>query len=185
MTSNVPPPNPGDARDLHQLLEAVLEALDIPAPATVGDTDAHHALLADRAMDAVVALQTVLKAPGDCAGWSADYLRARLAEKPPTGYQHWQDLVEETQAAARAAQASVDRAFPHVAAFLADEKPAPTHDRCARCKWTFDPNDTAFDGRARYRETPYCRSCVDRCHDGGAEHVCVVCDPARYGGEPQ
>ncbi|WP_327724415.1 hypothetical protein [Streptomyces europaeiscabiei] len=77
-----------DAHDLHQLLGAVLEALDIPAPATVGDTDAHRALLADRAMDAVVALQCVLQR-GDCAGWSADYLRARLAEKPATGYRHW------------------------------------------------------------------------------------------------
>ncbi|MDW8807735.1 hypothetical protein P1P68_23850 [Streptomyces scabiei] len=151
----------GTPAELRQLLQAVLEALDIPAPATVGDTDAHHALLADRAMDAVVALQTVLKAPYDCAGWSADYLRARLAEKPPTGYRHWQDRVEETESAERA------------------------KNQCARCHRPFDSADTAFDGRARYRETPHCRRCVDNCREGSAEHVCVICDPKRYGGEPR
>lgn len=126
--SNVPP---GGSRELRDLLAAVLEAIDIPAPATVGDTAAHHALLADRALDAVVALQCVLRARGDCAGWSADYLRARLAEKPPTTYRHWGEArtepsqptsAEETEAAERAAQASVDRAFPTVARFLADER---------------------------------------------------------------
>ena len=70
---------------VRDLLAAVLEAIDLPHPATVGDTDAHHALLADRAMDAVVALQCVLHR-SDCAEWSADYLRGRLAEKPVTGY---------------------------------------------------------------------------------------------------
>jgi hypothetical protein len=84
LTSNLSEP-------VRDLLAAVLEALDIPAPATVGDTDAHHALLADRAMDAVVALQCVLQARGDCAEWSADYLRTQLAAKPPTTYWHWQD----------------------------------------------------------------------------------------------
>ena len=92
-----PTTNTGDARDLRQLLEAVLEALNIPAPDTIGDTDAHHALLADRAMDAVIALQCVLQARGDCAGWSADYLRTQLAAKPPTTYRHWQDRAGETE----------------------------------------------------------------------------------------
>ncbi|MFE7837471.1 hypothetical protein ACFU53_15960 [Streptomyces sp. NPDC057474] len=106
--SEQPTPALDEARDLRQLLAAVLEALDIPAPATVGDTDAHHTLLADRAMDAVVALQCVLQR-GDCAGWSADYLRARLAEKPATGYRHWGDVErpDEDQATEKAARASV------------------------------------------------------------------------------
>ncbi|MDX3519287.1 hypothetical protein [Streptomyces scabiei] len=70
------------------LLAVVLEALDIPSPATVGDAKVHGEILASRAMDAVIALRGVL-ADGDDPGWSADYLRARLAEKPATGYRTW------------------------------------------------------------------------------------------------
>ncbi|MFI2431967.1 hypothetical protein [Streptomyces sp. NPDC018693] len=55
--------------------------------------------------------------------------------------------------------------------------------RCRRCRADFDPADTAFDGRARHRDTPWCRRCVDNCHEGGTEHVCVICEPQRYGGE--
>lgn len=36
---------------------------------------------------------------------------------------------------------------------------------------------------AAEQDTPWCHSCVDNCHDGSAEHVCVICDPQRYGGE--
>ncbi|MFJ1667336.1 hypothetical protein ACIOK4_13300 [Streptomyces bottropensis] len=54
-------------------------------------------------------------------------------------------------------------------------------NRCARCRNPFNQDDPAFDGRARHRDTPYCGGCVDACHDGGTEHVCVICDPARYG----
>lgn len=72
------------------LLAVVLEALDIPSPATVGDTAAHRELLASRALDAVIALRGVLD-NGDDPGWSADYLRARLAEKPATGYRAWSE----------------------------------------------------------------------------------------------
>ncbi|MDX3689928.1 hypothetical protein PV726_06170 [Streptomyces europaeiscabiei] len=70
------------------LLRAVLDALDIPAPATVGDGQVHDRILLDRVMDAVAALRGVLR-NGDDPGWSADYLRARLAEKPATGYRTW------------------------------------------------------------------------------------------------
>ncbi|MGW4728906.1 hypothetical protein ACWEQC_06945 [Streptomyces shenzhenensis] len=58
-------------------------------------------------------------------------------------------------------------------------------NRCRKCRTPFDPTDTRFDGRARHNETPWCRACVDNCHDGGAEHVCVICDPQRYGGDPR
>lgn len=67
------------------LLAAVLDAIAIPYPATVGDGEVHDRILLDRVMDAKVALEGVLQR-GDDPGWSADYLRARLAEKPPTGY---------------------------------------------------------------------------------------------------
>ncbi|MFM9594013.1 hypothetical protein ACKI1O_32075 [Streptomyces scabiei] len=61
----------------------------------------------------------------------------------------------------------------------ADER---AKNRCQRCRKPFDPADTSFDGRARYRETPHCRACVGNCHEGSAEHVCVICEPKRYGG---
>lgn len=67
------------------LLAAVLEALTIPHPATIGDREAYSRILADRAMHASIALENVLHRDDD-PGWSADYLRARLAEHPPTGY---------------------------------------------------------------------------------------------------
>ena len=71
-----------------ELLAAVLEALDIPSPATVGDGEVHDRILLDRVMHAKVALEGVLQR-GDEPGWSADYLRSRLAEKPATGYRVW------------------------------------------------------------------------------------------------
>jgi hypothetical protein len=61
----------------------------------------------------------------------------------------------------------------------ADER---VKNRCRRCHKPFDPADTTFDGRARHNDSPWCRSCVDNSHDGGTEHVCVICDPKRYGG---
>lgn len=53
---------------------------------------------------------------------------------------------------------------------------------CARCGRPFDPADPRFDGRAQHRDTPWCRQCIDNCHEGSPEHVCVICDPSRYGG---
>ncbi|MFF7880983.1 hypothetical protein ACH40F_08105 [Streptomyces sp. NPDC020794] len=57
------------------------------------------------------------------------------------------------------------------------EQPAVAEsETCGKCKRPFDPADTAFDGRARYHLTPYCRGCVDRCHDNEiADHRCVIC----------
>lgn len=81
---------------VRDLLAAVLEALDIPSPATGGDVETHDRILKDRVMDAVLALRGVLRNSDD-AGWSADYLRARLAEQPPTGYRHWQDRAEQPE----------------------------------------------------------------------------------------
>ncbi|MFD0504983.1 hypothetical protein ACFQ0G_22875 [Streptomyces chiangmaiensis] len=73
------------ARELSYLLAAVLEAIAIPHPATVGDSEVHDRILLDRVMDARIALEGVLQ-QGDDPGWAADYLRARLAENPATGY---------------------------------------------------------------------------------------------------
>lgn len=114
----------GEARELRVLLEAVLEAVAIPYPATVGDSEVHDRILSDRVMDARVALEGVLHR-GDEPGWSAEYLRARLAENPATGYRaaggaeqlHDSQADEDDQERARR---SVDHAFPVVAAFLAE-----------------------------------------------------------------
>ncbi|MFE4692913.1 hypothetical protein ACFRH6_23035 [Streptomyces sp. NPDC056749] len=68
--------------EVRGLLAAVLEALAIPYPATVGGGEVYDRLLAERAMHATTTLRGVLD-HGDDPGWTADYLRARLAEHPP------------------------------------------------------------------------------------------------------
>ncbi|MGV9282156.1 hypothetical protein [Streptomyces sp. NPDC003730] len=54
-----------------------------------------------------------------------------------------------------------------------------TAEACGKCEQPFDPADTRHDGRAQHAGTPYCRGCVDRCHEStDAFHVCVICrDP--------
>lgn len=100
------------------------------------------------------------------ADWVRATLKGALAEDPAgigwnTDFLRGRIAAEETDAAER------------------------ERNRCRRCRRPFDPADTRFDGRARHRDTAYCRACVDNCHEGGAEHVCVICDPARYGGGSQ
>ncbi|MEU2339939.1 hypothetical protein ABZ608_41510 [Streptomyces sp. NPDC013172] len=56
---------------------------------------------------------------------------------------------------------------------------------CRRCHTPFDPSDPRFDGHARYKDTTWCQACIDNCHEGSAEHVCLICEPSRYGGEQQ
>ncbi|MEU7431056.1 hypothetical protein AB0B07_09390 [Streptomyces sioyaensis] len=52
-------------------------------------------------------------------------------------------------------------------------------ETCGRCRRPFDPTDTRFDGRARYRDTPFCGGCIDRCHEStDAGHRCPVCTDA-------
>ena len=47
---------------------------------------------------------------------------------------------------------------------------------CGKCHQAFDPADMRFDGAAEDRGTPgYCRSCVDRCHEGDSDHRCPIC----------
>ncbi|MFF9036399.1 hypothetical protein ACF090_13115 [Streptomyces sp. NPDC014892] len=96
--------NLGDARDLRNLLEAVLEAVTLPT----GTPDYERRIL-DRAVWVRATLKGALAEDPADIGWDTDFLRGKLR-------------AEETEAAARAAQASVDRAFPIVAAFLADDR---------------------------------------------------------------
>ncbi|MGV9803905.1 hypothetical protein ACWDTP_38300 [Mycobacterium sp. NPDC003449] len=77
-------PIPEPAADL---LRAVLDALDIPYPATVGDAERRDKILADRAMHTVIALRDVLDhQPHTNVEWSTAYLRRKVAQHPPTGY---------------------------------------------------------------------------------------------------
>lgn len=71
------------------LLNAVLEAIDIPNPATVGDSEQHDAVLNERAMHARIALQSVIEDRTPGIEWTTSYLREQLEECPPTGYRAW------------------------------------------------------------------------------------------------
>jgi hypothetical protein len=63
-------------------------------------------------------------------------------------------------------------------------QPTQTAEACANCRWTFNPDDTRFNGHARHRDTPFCRCCVDRCHDSEiADHQCAVCRTPAKGGD--
>lgn len=166
--SNVPPTPAEEARDLRQLLEAVLEAVTLPH-----DGLEHARRMETRADWVRATLKGALAEDPVNIGWSADYLRGKLR-------------AEEAEAANRAARASVNRAFPAVAAFLSTEHAKPVaqadaDNRCGRCRWTFDPHDKRFDGHARHADGPFCRRCVDNCHEGSAGHACVICEPKRYG----
>ncbi|MFJ5032087.1 hypothetical protein ACIQB5_29075 [Streptomyces sp. NPDC088560] len=78
--------------DTRAFLAAVLDAINIPAPATFGDHEAFSRLLEDRVLDAVVALTGALGEPPAAdwgLGWHTTYLRTQLAKKPPTTYRHY------------------------------------------------------------------------------------------------
>jgi hypothetical protein len=89
---------PQPARDA---LEAVLEAIDIPHGATVGDEEARTAILLERAGHAAVMLRAILDGshPAPDVPWSVEYLRDRLAEHPATGYKTWDERKAELDAA--------------------------------------------------------------------------------------
>ena len=71
---------PQPARDA---LMAVLEALDIPNAATVGDQEMRDHILVERVGHAVVMLRGILREDAaDDIGWAVAYLRDRLAEHP-------------------------------------------------------------------------------------------------------
>ncbi|MGV9755410.1 hypothetical protein ACWDUC_06180 [Streptomyces tricolor] len=81
---------------VRDLLAAVLEAVDLPHPATTGGAAVHDRLLAARVMHARTVLRNVLDGgPAIRPAWHAQYLRERLAEHPITGYV----TVDQAQAA--------------------------------------------------------------------------------------
>ncbi|MGW2292300.1 hypothetical protein [Streptomyces phaeochromogenes] len=80
-TVNLAPGRPD--QPLRHLLAAVLEALDIPHPATMGDSQAHDRILSERAMHAVIALRSTLEGHPLDVEFTTSYLRERLDEHPP------------------------------------------------------------------------------------------------------
>jgi hypothetical protein len=78
--------SPDEVRDLRALLAAILEAIDVPHPATTGGAEVADRLLSARAMHVRVALRALLDDGVSDAGWTAAYLRERLAEHPIAGY---------------------------------------------------------------------------------------------------
>ena len=72
---------------VRDLLAAVLEALDIPYPATVGHAEVCDRIRNERAMHTVIALRSVLDdKPLMDTAWTTAYLREQLAKHPATGY---------------------------------------------------------------------------------------------------
>jgi hypothetical protein len=58
----------------------------------------------------------------------------------------------------------------------AEQPAAGARTTCGNCERSFDATDSRFDGHARHSDTPYCRRCVDRCHEAtDAFHRCVIC----------
>ncbi|MGV4889269.1 hypothetical protein ACSR0Z_22175 [Streptomyces viridosporus] len=73
--------------NVRDLLAVVLEALDIPHPATSGGAEVYAQVRNDRATHAVVALRSVLDdKPLMGIEWTTDYLREQLAQHPAAGY---------------------------------------------------------------------------------------------------
>ncbi|KOG73535.1 hypothetical protein [Streptomyces sp. NPDC004658] len=79
ITAQIPEP-------VRVLLAAVLEAIDLPHPATFGGSEAHNRLLSDRVVHARIALRSVLDGDPATVEWTASYLRERLAKHPIAGY---------------------------------------------------------------------------------------------------
>lgn len=88
------------ARELLDALAVVCEGLDIPNGATVADQEVRDRILVERAGHAAVMLRGILG--GDATtdvGWSAAYLRERLAGHPAAGYRTWAEAVAAIEAA--------------------------------------------------------------------------------------
>ncbi|MFA3840735.1 hypothetical protein [Streptomyces aureus] len=67
------------------LVAALVEALNIPLPATTdADERLYHRLLERRATTVVIALGTLLKFQSDGIGNDAEWIRTRIAELPVT-----------------------------------------------------------------------------------------------------
>ncbi|WP_406321902.1 hypothetical protein [Streptomyces sp. NBC_01637] len=83
--------NPTQPDGVRALLDVVLEAIDLPYPATVGDEETYRKILDQRLGLALVVARAALAEAPDSIGWNADYLRRKLSEHPATGYRSLAD----------------------------------------------------------------------------------------------
>lgn len=77
-----------NAGELLDMLRVVLEALNIPLAACVGDDEIRQPIINERTMILVVSLREMLDRGPDQASvpWTAAYIREQLAKHPATGY---------------------------------------------------------------------------------------------------
>jgi hypothetical protein len=68
--------------ELHALLEAVVEAIDVPYPANIDDDETHRKLLDRRAGLAVIVARAALAEKPDAYAWNAAYLRRKIDQHP-------------------------------------------------------------------------------------------------------
>jgi hypothetical protein len=101
-----PAQGPGDDQQLaceyRDALTTVLEALDIPYAATVGDEEIRAKIMEERVMHTVIFLRGIFDPGGGTYRRAEDdvaYLRARLAEHPAEGYKTWTESVADLEAA--------------------------------------------------------------------------------------
>ncbi|MFJ9037428.1 hypothetical protein ACIRF8_12675 [Streptomyces sp. NPDC102406] len=114
------------------------------------------------ALSAVIAIARLADcheaADGCCAPWGMP------------GQWHW-ELTDVRPLDRAVAKAGALGLWKPDAALVDAMRPA-----CRKCRAPFDPGDTRVDGSAQHYNTPYCRGCVDRCHDNEiADHRCVIC----------
>lgn len=102
------------ADHLLQALQAVRDALDIPAPATNGDHETYARILEERAGHALTMLQHVIDQDAVIVDipWSVGYLHGKLAEHPAAGYKTCEQLTAEVQAAQEAREEREARTRP-------------------------------------------------------------------------
>jgi hypothetical protein len=82
--------------DLLDALRAVLEAIDIPNGATMGDQEIRDRILIERVRHTKILLTSIL---GEDSvrdiPWSVSYLREQLAKHPAVGYRTWEEAMAE------------------------------------------------------------------------------------------
>lgn len=79
-----------------EALQVVLDALNIPNAATVGEQATRDKILVERAGHARAFLENILAENGiGDVPWGIAYLRDRLAEHPAAGYKTWEERMAE------------------------------------------------------------------------------------------
>ncbi|MFE2017574.1 hypothetical protein ACFW9O_05890 [Streptomyces sp. NPDC059499] len=72
------------AEELRELLEAVIDAIDLPRPVSMADEFAYRVTLDHRLSLAVIVARAALDEKPDAYAWNAAYLRRKLDQHPVT-----------------------------------------------------------------------------------------------------